>query len=63
MQEQLSSELDQALRLIASKKEISLRKPYIEQLVFGGYVIKSFFGSWRLTNKGKIYLREHPNNE
>ena len=57
--EKLPNELDLALRLIASKKEIDLRKPYLQRLLAMGYISETFFGDFKINGKGRHYLREH----
>ena len=62
MYEKLSFELDQALRIIASKQEIVFRKPF-DKLVIAGFITHKIFGGLMVNSKGWKYLKEHPSNE
>ena len=60
MYEKLTVELDLGLRLIAAKKQVAIRKPVIENLVFAGFITNNFFCGWIVSSKGRQYLKEHP---
>ena len=62
MSEKLPFELDQALRVIASKEEVVFRKPF-EKLVIAGFITEKIFGGLVVNSKGWQYLNEHPSNK
>lgn len=60
MSVKLSTELVQALRIIASKEAIALKKPDIDKLLLGGFITPNYFGGWMLNSKGRQYLKQNP---
>jgi len=57
----LPPDLDQALRIIASNEQIALKLPDINKLELAGFIAKNYFGGWKLSSKGRQYLKEYRN--
>lgn len=59
MTEKLAENLDDTIRIIASRKNTTLYAPDVRRLVIARYITINIVGGWMVNSKGREYLKRH----